>query len=178
MDSNGSKIEYLVEKERFSEAINTLRVVNKFTHDNLIREIASQDTICDHGKLALGDYSDGVYSDITRLCEEELALVGGYNLDGYSLDTIKQFYIKLADRTLEALQDALPKNFSGVCPICGGPHEIKPLARGIMEDYLNIAISVEANLMREIAEELSDQLLLLNSRIKMEIESTIEDNKA
>lgn len=166
------KVNFLIKRTRFAEAIQTLRVVNKFTQDNLIREIGTEKNLCDHGKLSLLDYSGRVYEDITRLCEEELVLIEGYQLEGYPIDIISSFYSRLADRTLDALQSALPKNHSGVCPICSGFHEIKPLARGIMEDYLNIAIAVEANLMREILEELNDELILVSSRIQMEIEDS------
>lgn len=173
MESNKKKLEYFVVKERFLDAISTLKVVNRYTHDNIVREIKSYDDICDHGRLSLKDYTEGVYSDITKLCEEELALLGAYNLEHHSLDGLKAFYHKLGDRTLDVLQSAMPVNNGGLCPICGGGHEIKPLARGIMEDYLNIVIAVEANLMGEILEELNDSLLLLDSKIKMEVESTI-----
>lgn len=171
MESKKNKLNFLVQKERFEEAINTLSVVNKYTKDNLIREIQSYEEICDHGRLALADYAHRVYEDIIKLCEEEMALIVGYNLEAYTLDGVKSFYRKLGDRALEALQHAMPRNHSGVCPICSGNHEIKPLVRGIMEDYLNIVISVEANLMGEVLEELNDQLLLLDSKIKMNIEN-------
>lgn len=176
MERSKKNLEFFVERARFSDAIDTLRVVNKYTHDNLIREIKSYKEICDHGRLALSDYSENVYSQITKLCEEELALIGGYDMAAHSLDTVKAFYRKLGDRTLDALQSAIPKNHSGICPTCGGNHEIKPLGRGIMEDYLNIVISVEANLMGEVLEELTDQLLLLDSKIKMEVENSLDNN--
>jgi hypothetical protein len=166
------KSKFLLKRARFADAIETLRVVNKFTHDSLIREVLTEKDICDHGKLSLLDYSERVYNDITRLCEEELALVEGYQLDGYPIEIVKSFYSRLADRTLDALQSALPVNYGGICPVCSGYHEIKPLARGIMEDYLNIAIAVEANLMREILEELNDELLIVSSRIQMGIEDS------
>jgi hypothetical protein len=165
------KIGFLIQRERFTDAINTLRVVNKFTHDNLIREITTEKEICDHGKLALSDYSGQVYEDITRLCEEELILIEGYQLDGYPIDVVTSFYSRTADRTLDALQSSLPINHGGICPVCSGHHEIKPLARGIMEDYLNIAIAVEANLMREISEELNDELLIVSYRLEMDTEA-------
>lgn len=176
MEHNKNKLNYFVDRLRFSDAIQTLKVVNKYTRDNLNREVKSYDEICDHGRLALSDYAEGVYLDITKLCEEELALIGGYNMEAHHLDEVKAFYKKLGDRTLDALQSAMPKNHSGVCPICDGNHEIKPLVRGIMEDYLNIVISVEANLMGEVIEELTDQLLILDSRIKMEIENSTDSN--
>lgn len=170
MDENKYQFKYRVDADRFQDAIKTLATVNRYTRDNLRREIKTEAGLCDHAKLALADYSETVYGDITSLCEEELAIIGGYNQEGYYLGTVKTFYSKLADRTLDALQVALPKNHSGVCPICSGPHEIKGLARGIMEDYLNIAIAVEANLMSEIREELEDQLIIVKEQIRMEME--------
>jgi hypothetical protein len=170
MDENSYQVKYRVDSERFQDAIKTLAVVNRYTRDNLRREIKTEDRLCDHAKLALSDYAEKVYTDITSLCEEELALLGGYNEDGYYLGVVKAFYSKLADRTLEALQSELPKNNSGVCPICQGYHEIKSLARGIMEDYLHIAISVEANLMSELKEELEDELIVIKEQIRMEME--------
>lgn len=174
MDDSKHKIQYVVEADRFQDAIKTLAIVNRYTRDNLRREIATSSELCDHAKLALSDYAEKVYTDITSLCEEELALIGGYDQSGYYIGVVKSFYSKLADRTLDALQSAMPKNHSGICPICRGPHEIKNLARGIMEDYLHIAISVEANLMAEIKEELEDQLIVLNAQIKLEMERGVE----
>ena len=170
MENDKYQVRYRVDADRFQDAIKTLAVVNRYTRDNLRREIKTEANLCDHAKLALSDYAEQVYLDITSLCEEELALLGGYNEEGYYLRVVKSFYSKLADRTLDALQSALPKNHGGVCPICKGAHEIKGLARGIMEDYLHIAISVEANLMSEIKEELEDQLIVLNEQIRMELE--------